>query len=148
MDSKTALENATRRREELNLGYAGAVTPEEAHRLAQEGGAVIVDVRTDPEIGYVGSIPGSLHINWQIYPDMAINDRFLQELEQQAGKDKTVLFICRSGVRSHHAAAMAADAGWGKAYNVLEGFEGELDLSEQRGKINGWRFRGLPWKQV
>jgi hypothetical protein len=30
---------------------------------------------------------------------------------------------------------------------VREGFEGELDASQQRGKADGWRFHGLPWMQ-
>jgi hypothetical protein len=30
---------------------------------------------------------------------------------------------------------------------VLEGFEGQIDAKRQRGKINGWRFAGLPWMQ-
>jgi hypothetical protein len=31
---------------------------------------------------------------------------------------------------------------------VLEGFEGDLDQSHQRGKLGGWRMDGLPWEQV
>ncbi|MFZ9677621.1 MAG: rhodanese-like domain-containing protein, partial [Quisquiliibacterium sp.] len=39
-------------------------------------------------------------------------------------------------------------AGFKRVYNVLHGFEGDLDESRQRGKLNGWRFEGLPWEQM
>jgi rhodanese-related sulfurtransferase len=39
-------------------------------------------------------------------------------------------------------------AGFTKVYNVLEGFEGDLDDQHQRGNIGGWRKHGLPWEQV
>jgi len=62
-------------------------------------------------------------------------------------RDETVLFLCRSGVRSHHAAEAAARAGFKRAYNVLEGFEGDLDCTRRRGTLGGWRAAGLPWEQ-
>ena len=56
---------------------------------------------------------------------MKPNPHFLTQLEQQVDKEALVLFICRSGTRSHHAAAAATQAGYSDCYNVLEGFEGE-----------------------
>ena len=38
-------------------------------------------------------------------------------------------------------------AGWRDAYNILEGFEGDIDARRQRGKLNGWRLHDLPWEQ-
>jgi hypothetical protein len=32
--------------------------------------------------------------------------------------------------------------------NVLHGFEGDLDDSDHRSTVNGWRFDGLPWGQM
>jgi hypothetical protein len=32
-------------------------------------------------------------------------------------------------------------------FNVLEGFEGDLDEQQQRGEAGGWRRWGLPWQQ-
>jgi len=32
-------------------------------------------------------------------------------------------------------------------WNVLHGFEGELDEQHHRGTKTGWRFEGLPWEQ-
>jgi rhodanese-related sulfurtransferase len=53
-----------------------------------------------------------------------------------------LLFLCRSGVRSHYAAQLAAQAGFENTYNVLEGFEGEYGAG-----TNGWRAAGLPWEK-
>jgi len=37
--------------------------------------------------------------------------------------------------------------GFPDVYNVLYGFEGELDEHHHRSTHNGWRFDGLPWEQ-
>jgi len=58
-----------------------------------------------------------------------------------------VLFICRSGGRSHNAAQLAMQAGYTQCYNVLEGFEGDKDEAGRRNTQGGWRARGLPWTQ-
>ncbi|MGI9306859.1 MAG: rhodanese-like domain-containing protein [Gammaproteobacteria bacterium] len=145
MSPKECLAAADARRRDMNLSYAGALPPPEAHAvLRADARAVLVDVRTEPELLYVGRVPESVHVEWQIFPDMAINPDFCARIAQHAGKP--LLFICRSGVRSHHAAAAAAAAGH-LAYNVLEGFEGDLDGGGHRNRVNGWRFHGLPWVQ-
>lgn len=139
---------AAQRKENLGLPYAGALTPPEAYAILRaDAHAMLVDVRTTPELLYVGHTRDSLHIEWQMFPDMNINPNFCETLATRADKDKPVLFMCRSGVRSHHAAAAAVAAGYLRAYNVLEGFEGDLDDGGHRGNINGWRFHGLPWTQ-
>ena len=56
------------------------------------------------------------------------------------------MFICRSGGRSHQAAAAASAAGYTESFNVLEGFEGEVDPQGHRGTVGGWRKAGLPWR--
>ena len=50
-------EGRARAGKEDGLTYAGALLPAEAHRLMQEG-AALVDVRTKPELLYVGRVPG------------------------------------------------------------------------------------------
>ena len=62
-------------------------------------------------------------------------------LEAKAGKDAVVLLLCRSGKRSALAAEVATKAGFRQVFNVLEGFEGDLDARQQRGHGNGWRFQ-------
>jgi len=139
-------QRARERALQLKLPYAGAVTPAEAHAL-MKAGATLVDVRTTAERHFVGSVPGSEPIEWTTYPKGERNPTFLEQLEEAAPKDVPVLFLCRSGVRSHNAAIAATEAGWKEAYNILEGFEGDKDAAQHRGNVSGWRKAGLPWIQ-
>jgi len=132
---------------EQNLGFAGSVSPEEAWELFISGAAHLVDVRTAEERKFVGHVSNTLHIAWQTGPALIKNPRFLRELENKAPKDAVILFLCRSGKRSAAAALAATAAGFTQVYNVREGFEGDLDNKQQRGRISGWRQRGLPWVQ-
>jgi len=128
------------------LAYAGAVTPDEAYALMCAG-ARLVDVRTRPELQYVGRVPGSVLVEWQTYPGSMQNPRFVEQLAEAVGPGETLLFLCRSGSRSHSAATVAARNGWPDSYNVLEGFEGAKDAEHHRGTLGGWRKAGLPWVQ-
>jgi rhodanese-related sulfurtransferase len=139
---KTAAERARK----MGLSYAGALLPAEAHELMQAG-AKLVDVRTKPELQYVGKIPGALAVEWQTYPGSRPNPEFIGELAAMTKQDEPLMFICRSGARSHSAAEAAMRAGWKETYNVLEGFEGDKDANDHRGSLGGWRKAGLPWKQ-
>jgi rhodanese-related sulfurtransferase len=141
------LNQAQQRASENSLPYAGALLPSEAQKLREAvTQAQLVDVRSRPELELVGRIPGATHIEWAFYPDMRPNLDFLAQLEQQIDREALVMFICRTGGRSHNAAATATQAGYTNCYNVLEGFEGATDAATgQRGKINGWKMAGLPW---
>ena len=134
------------RGEKMGLAYAGALLPAEAHKYMQAG-AALVDVRTKPELQYVGRVPGALAVEWQTYPGNRPNPEFLAELAATVPKDQPVMFMCRSGARSHSAAEAATRAGWKEAYNVLEGFEGDKDAEQHRNTVGGWRKAGLPWTQ-
>jgi rhodanese-related sulfurtransferase len=137
---------AAERAKKLGLSYAGALLPAEAHALMQAG-AKLVDVRTKPELLYVGKVPGSIGLEWQTYPGNRPNAEFIAELAAVAKKEEPVMFLCRSGVRSHSAAEAATRAGWRECYNVLEGFEGDKDTDQHRSSVGGWRKAGLPWTQ-
>ena len=139
---------AQERARSLNLAYAGALTPREAWDVLQLApGAKLVDVRTRAEWDWVGRVPGAVEIEWMLYPGNEPNAHFLAQLKRQVDPEALVMFLCRSGGRSHGAAAAAAEAGYSNAYNILEGFEGDLDANGQRNRVGGWRFRGLPWRQ-
>ena len=129
------------------LAYAGGVSPREAWALVQAGAATLVDVRSAEERKFVGLVPGSVHVAWATGTALTRNPRFTRELEAKVRKDQPLLLLCRSGKRSVLAAEAAAKAGFTLAFNVLEGFEGEIDQSQQRGHADGWRFHGLPWAQ-
>ena len=92
-------------------------------------------------------IEDATHIEWAAYPDMLTNPNFVAELERAVDKEALVMFICRSGVRSHNAAVAATRAGFSNCYNVLEGFEGDADAEGHRNTLTGWRACGLPWEQ-
>jgi rhodanese-related sulfurtransferase len=140
---------ARSRAERLGLPYAGALTPREAFTLLQAvPGAKLVDVRTRAEWEWVGRVPGSMFIEWNTWPGGARNPQFERELAAQVpDKDQPVLFICRSGGRSHNAAVVAESLGYSLAFNVLEGFEGDKDAHGHRGTVGGWKVTGLPWLQ-
>jgi rhodanese-related sulfurtransferase len=130
-----------------DAGHAGNVTPREAYELLAAGIARLVDVRSPEERKFVGYVPDSLHVAWMTGTAFQRNPRFLRELESKARKDEVLLFLCRSGSRSAAAATAASRAQFRAAYNVVEGFEGELDDQKRRGSNGGWRFYGLPWIQ-
>jgi len=139
---------ARERAERLGLPYAGALTPQEAFEIWKAApGARLVDVRTRAEWDYVGRIPGATEIEILTYPGNRPNGNFLQELQQQVDKESLVMFICRSGGRSHNAAVVATGVGYDACYNVLEGFEGDKDPQGHRNTVGGWRVAGLPWTQ-
>ena len=143
------LERAGERAARLGLPYAGAVTPREAFELLQnEPGAKLVDVRTRAEWEWVGRVPDAVFIEWNTWPGGTRNSAFERALvEQVPDKGEPVLFICRSGGRSHHAAMVAEKLGYARAFNVLEGFEGDKDPSGHRATVGGWKVAGLPWVQ-
>ncbi|NVM87713.1 rhodanese-related sulfurtransferase [Variovorax sp. SG517] len=146
-----ALEQARAWAAENNLPYAGGVRPPVAWELVQKGQAVLVDVRSGEERKFVGHVPGSQHVAWATGTALTRNPRFVRELEaklaKDGGKEAVVLLLCRSGKRSALAAEAAAKAGFTNVFNVLEGFEGEIDEHQHRGGADGWRFHRLPWVQ-
>lgn len=141
---------ARQRGQEKQLPYAGAVTPQEAYALLQQQpGVKLVDVRTNAERDWVGrvAIPEAQHkaVEWNTYPGGVPNPRFLEQLAQAAGKDDVLLFLCRSGVRSRHAAKLATENGYTSCFDILEGFEGDKDAQGHRKTVGGWCKAGLPW---
>lgn len=144
------LATARQRGQAQQLPYAGALTPAEAFSLLQNNPAVrLVDVRTAAERDWVGkpSIPDAQHaaVQWSLYPGGAPNPQFLEQLGEVAGKDDVLLFLCRSGVRSRHAARLATENGYANCFDILEGFEGDKDAEGHRKTVGGWCRAGLPW---
>jgi rhodanese-related sulfurtransferase len=143
------LMRAADRASQLKLPYAGALTPAEAFQLLEaDPASTLVDVRTRAEWEWVGRPPGAELIEWNRWPGGTRNADFQHELLAKV-PDKTapVLFLCRSGGRSHHAATLAAQLGFALAFNIVEGFEGDKDAHGHRGTVGGWKVAGLPWVQ-
>lgn len=139
---------AKKRASDKGLPYEGALTPQEAAEiLLLNDAARLVDVRTAAELDYVGRVPDAIEIEWQRYPGGVPNANFIADLQRTVGSHRPLLFMCRSGARSSAAARAATEAGFVPSFNVLEGFEGDKNAEGHRGRINGWRFHGLPWVQ-
>ncbi|HTP94871.1 MAG TPA: rhodanese-like domain-containing protein [Burkholderiales bacterium] len=143
------IRNAARQRaREMKLPYTGALLPAEAAQMLElEGSAKLVDVRSSAEWNYVGRIPGAVEIEWKSYPGMVPNPKFAEQLQQKVALDAPLMFICRSGARSHDTAVLANRLGYREVYNVLQGFEGDRDAHGHRNTVGGWRVAGLPWMQ-
>ena len=137
------------------------VDPAAAYRLLDsDASTALVDVRTRAEWAFVGipDLSGTGRplwlVEWASFPAMTQNPAFLEELGAQMGDSvpERLLFICRSGARSMAAAQAVAGALARQGIeihctNVAEGFEGDLDREGHRGRKNGWKARGLPWRQ-
>jgi rhodanese-related sulfurtransferase len=135
------------------VSYAGDITPEEAWKLlVDDSEAVLVDCRTSAEWRFVGVPDLSslqrdvVYIEWTT-SDGKHNDAFVDDLiAAGVTPEHPVVFLFRSGNRSIGAAELATEAGIAPSYNVLDGFEGNLDENGHRGST-GWKAVGLPWKQ-
>lgn len=136
--------------------YAGDLSVADAWALLEsDPRAQLVDVRTTAEWNFVGLPDLSslgrevLQVEWQSFPTMRPNPNFVADTVRNgaSAKDAPILFLCRSGARSRSAAIAMTAAGYGRAYNIAGGFEGDLDGERHRGKQNGWKASGLPWKQ-
>ena len=137
--------------------YAGDVTAAEAWDLLKsDPRAQLIDVRTTAEWSFVGrpdlsGLGRETHlVEWQVFPTMRPNPAFVADATRAVGtsKDAPVFLLCRSGARSRSAAIAMTAAGYTRAYNIADGFEGDLDGDAHRGAKNGWKASGLPWKQT
>ena len=124
--------------------YAGDIPAPLAWQWVQEGEAMLIDVRTDAERAWVGQVPGAIVVQWKLWPGMALNPHFDAQLQAAVPAGGKAVLLCRSGVRSIAAAARAKQLGV-EAFNILEGFEGDVDANGHRGNLGGWRKQGLPW---
>jgi len=129
-------------------------------KLTEDPNAILVDVRTRAEWSFVG-VPdisalnkNTILLEWKSFPNMETNENFENGLLEALGdtEPSEILFLCRSGQRSMAAAQImqvlfqAQDRNI-KCVNVAEGFEGDLDSGAHRGNVNGWKARGLAWRQ-
>jgi rhodanese-related sulfurtransferase len=127
-------------------------------RLERDRDSVLIDVRTNAEWAFVGVPDLSpigkrlVQVEWQWFPDNRVNTAFVDQAAAAltaigANKDSELFFICRSGGRSLSAARAMAGAGYARCRNVADGFEGPLDPERHRGRLGGWKAKGLPWGQ-
>ncbi len=141
--------------------FVKQITPQDAFvELKKDQNAVLVDVRTFEEFNFVGFVNPSdfgnrmVMLPWQLYPEMIENPDFAQNLAEslkQLGLENNgeikLFFLCRTGGRSEAAANFSANCGYKNCYNIIYGFEGELNAGFHRGLVNGWKASSLPWRQ-
>jgi rhodanese-related sulfurtransferase len=143
-----------------NSSYAGDMLSVDAYALlAGESTSTLIDVRTQAEWTYVG-VPditllgkAALFLEWQSFPATQVDERFVLRLSSMlegagAKRGAPLIFLCRSGARSRHAAIAMTGAGWAPCFNISDGFEGPLDPGRHRGVVAGWKAAGLPWAQT
>ena len=138
------------------------VTAQEAYEMWQVDpeGVKILDVRIPEEYLFVGHPEMARNIpllfltyGWDAaknQPTVAPNPAFASAVMKAFSTGDTLLAMCRSGGRSAWAVNALAKAGFTKAYNIIDGFEGDKvddPGSAYHGKRmrNGWRNSGSPW---
>jgi hydroxyacylglutathione hydrolase len=95
-----------------NPHYEGVfdISPEELAKKKSE--VIMIDVRQPDEFtGELGHIPGAELLVLDTLPDHM----------SKISKDKTVVFVCRSGGRSARATAFALMNGYKEVYNMMGG---------------------------
>ena len=139
----------------MEFNYAGDLSPQNTwDEVKNNDDCFLVDCRSSAEWSLIG-VPNLdsigkkvVFVEWQIYPTMEKNSKFLQEISESGiDKDSKIIFLCRSGARSRSAAEFLTSHGYKECYNCMEGFEGSHNEFGQRGKQNGWKFADLPWNQ-
>src|SRR5438270_9598729 len=90
--------------------------------LADEPSAVLVDVRTSAEWFFAG-MPDlrslnktALTVSWQTFPSLTFNTAFGDQVAEKLTRGVAVVFLSRSGNRSHAAAETMAKRGFARCY--------------------------------
>jgi len=144
---------------ENTVGCAGELLATDAYQLLSANvDSVLIDVRTQAEWTYVG-VPDltsigktAIFLEWQSFPAMRVDPAFAARLsamlqDARVAPQAPLLFLCRSGARSRHAATAMTNAGWARCFNIWDGFEGPLDPRRRRNVVGGWKAANLPWSQ-
>jgi len=133
------------------------ISATEAWKIIQkEPKVAFIDVRSDMEYLFIGHPIGAVNIPWITEPDWVVNPDFVRDvrklvlggiIESPEHHSVPVILICRSGNRSDEAGKLLVGNGFTRVYNVIQGFEGELDEHHHRSTLGGWRYEQLPWEQ-
>ena len=128
--------------------------------LKQNKNSTLVDVRTIEEFDLDGIANATefedrmLLLPWKTLPEMKENpefgnilENFLNKTFAQNSKDAHIIFMCLIGGRSNQAANYVSNLGYKNCYNLISGFEGDLNKEGKRGTINGWKADNLPWRK-
>ena len=142
-------------------------TPSEAYEMwkADPEGVKFLDVRTFEEYIFGGHVEMAKNVPL-VFPRFdpegpsmpgrppgcsgEANPHFLEKAKEAFGPGDTIMVMCATGGRGAMACNALAQAGFTRAYNVVNGFEG--DRVDDPGSVyhgkhmrNGWKNEGLPW---
>ncbi|MDJ0834562.1 MAG: rhodanese-like domain-containing protein [Gammaproteobacteria bacterium] len=155
-------------RDKAHTVYGLYLTPFEAYnmKIQQADQVLLVDVRTRPELKYVGAgtvidanIPSRFlrtDFAWsersQTYRTTQ-NDHFVADMEKllqvkNADKNTPIILMCTSGSRVPSLAKKLQAAGFTTVYSLYQGFEGikhKDGVSKGWRTVDGWKNAGLPW---
>ena len=137
------------------------VTAAQAYEMwkASPGTVKVIDVRTPEEFAFVGHplMAWNIPIAFLTYESKGgkfvyghkVNAEFVAQVRGLAKPGDVLLLTCRSGGRGAMAVNALAAAGFTKAYNIVDGIEGDLvqdPESVYNGKRmkNGWK-NSAPW---
>jgi rhodanese-related sulfurtransferase len=157
-------------REHWHTPYDLYLSAREAYQMktSRPDEVLFIDVRTRPEVHYIGIADQiDAHIPYQFdstewrekydgvhgsfrkrpNPDFAAA---VENALRAHGLDREnpVIIMCTSGSRAPRAASALHEAGFGRVYTQVEGFEGiKATEGEHKGKrlVAGWKHEGLPW---
>ena len=137
-----ACQDSAARARERTRPMAGLLTPAEAWALLRSAAGSRSSTRVRaPSATSSATCRAACRSSGTTTPQKVRNPKFLDELRAKVDPATPVAFLCRSGVRSHHAAALATANGYRAAYNIIEGFEGDKNAQGQR-RVNGWQVAG------
>ena len=160
LQESSPLEFSVTKEKQTALGLY--VTAKEAYAMWQKNPNEIklLDCRTPEEYVMVGHAPMAHNVPVRFFTyqfDFAKNNYvmkenpdFISEVKKRLKVTDTGLVMCRSGSRSAASVNKLAEAGFKKAYNVVDGFEGDPVKDPESsfdGKYlkNGWKNSGAPW---
>jgi rhodanese-related sulfurtransferase len=136
------------------MPYKRNLLPKQAfENLTNNTNSLFIDVRSTAEHKFVGFPDNSVLIPWSDEPTWQPNPQeFADAVKKQLSEcvdslDTEIILMCRSGYRSNEALKCLETSGFTHVSHVASGFEGDLDESDQRGNLNGWRHDGMPWTQ-
>jgi len=105
------------------------ITPEEARQKIAEG-ALVVDVRDNPEVEKTGKVAGAVHVPRGMVEFRA--DPESPYYDQSFARDRPVILYCASGGRAALSGQALKEMGYEQVYN-LGGFK---DWADSGGEVD------------
>jgi len=99
-----------------SIPQAGALSPQDAVRGAQDGSVIVIDVREHGEVAMSGKAKGAIHIPLMQLPFKA--DPRHPDHDPNLRTDRKIALYCASGARSGSAAMLLRQMGYENVHNI------------------------------